>query len=1215
MNSLGVANSLVCVGARKAIRVLGVTIAVFLGCLSLFSQVNTGRILGTVTDQTGGTVAGATVTVTDTQRGVSRPLITDQAGEYSAPNLLPSTYTVRAEFKGFKSVERPNILVEVGRDVRIDLTMQPGEVTQMVIVTEAAPMVETTNATLGGTLNNQTINDLPLNGRDYINLITLRPGLTVYTGGGTSTRSSNGLRAEDIGYLVDGLRADEAYTGQSILNAPIPAGDSSTSLPIDAIQEFNTEENPKAEFGWKPGAIVNAGLKSGTNALHGTAFAFGRDTALDARNFFDTAPTPKAAVALEQFGASAGGAIKKDKLFWFVNYEGQRYSVQSTYQTPGPATIALPASADPLSKLSLVDACKAVGFANVSPLSALIAGLNPDCSVRPANFTPGPSESLFPTNTTGGNVVIGLISHNQMDNGVGKIDYHINDHHTLSGLYFNGRGGGIWNDAGSEPGVAGSSNSPFMSALGPVSIQLAAAGWTWTPSSTWVNELRAGYNRFYQPYLSVDHSVNPTAYGINTGVTDPRFFGFPLIQISPYSYAQFHLGGNWPKIEGPDANWQFLDHVSYLRGKHAFKFGGEFIYNSAMPFVTQNGKGRIKFSSLQNFLKGNVAGTGSRILVGDPLRHLHNEQFAAFAQDDWHIKPRVTVNLGLRYELTSVMKDSNSQLGNFDPSLGLVQVGKQISSPFNVDPLDFSPRVGVAWDVRGDGKTVVRAGGSLMYEQLPLNVFIAVSNQLGINQVPTGASIVTTVGGVTTTTPGSGNMGVLVENLAGSQVNWKGSSVGGASVFNTSLVCGDGLPSQVAGVNDPPACNTEAVARNLRNPYVGTWTVSLQRAITNNLSLEVAYVGTHGDRLLGFQNINDPALGSGFTALQISQGDPSAAVASKEQAARPFTLNCAPPIGTGSGKSCFPYLANINFLSNIDRSNYNALQTTLTERLSHGLSFTVGYTYAHGLDNASSNFNANPVPLNSANPGLQYASSDFDIRHRLTISLSYAIPGIKVPGQLLEGWQINSIIALQSGSPWGAQDLSNDFSGTGQVVNLDSYGQAWDFFGNPSDFKSGPTAIPLIPGGGPLNLPPNPPTSNAACNAAAAKLGPAASASLNINGCYAKGSSVLIPPALGTYGSVGRNLFRDSGYRNWDFSVTKNWRFAERLNTQFRAEFFNILNHPEFTNPNGPGGAGFNDPSAANFGCGCLTPDQTAPNPVLGNGANRSIQLGLKLIW
>src|SRR4029077_2896773 len=194
--------------------------------------------------------------------------------------------------------------------------LQPGEQAEKITVTGELPMVETTNATLGGTLSNETINELPLNGRNYQNLLSLRPGVLLFPGGGAYVQSANGTRAEDVGYMLDGLKGDEAYTGQSVLNAPIAAGDTSTVLPIDAIQEFNTEENPKAEFGWKPGATVNAGLKSGTNLLHGTALAFGRDTALDARNFFDQPPQPKAAVGLEQFGASLGGPIKKDKLFW-----------------------------------------------------------------------------------------------------------------------------------------------------------------------------------------------------------------------------------------------------------------------------------------------------------------------------------------------------------------------------------------------------------------------------------------------------------------------------------------------------------------------------------------------------------------------------------------------------------------------------------------------------------------------------------------------------------------------------------------------------------------------------------------------------------------------------------------------------------------------------------------------------------------------------------
>src|SRR5216684_4274620 len=342
------------VRAARTMQALCLSIGVFLVCVPLFSQGSQGRILGTVTDQTGGVISSATVTVLDVERGVSRTLTTGDSGEYNAPNLLPGTYTVRAEAKGFKVVERQKIALEVGKEVRVDLTLQPGAQEQTITITEALPLVETTNATLGGTLSNETINELPLNGRNYINLLTLRPGMTVYAGGGSFTRSANGTRAEDIGYLLDGLRNDDPLTGSSVLNAAIPAGDASTSLPIDAIQEFNTEQNPKAEFGWKPGAIVNAGIKSGTNRIHGTAFAFGRDTVLDARNFFNVASQPscvatpaicnKAPVALEQYGASLGGAIKKDKLFYFVNYEGQHYTVGSTLLLSAPTTVSLGAT-------------------------------------------------------------------------------------------------------------------------------------------------------------------------------------------------------------------------------------------------------------------------------------------------------------------------------------------------------------------------------------------------------------------------------------------------------------------------------------------------------------------------------------------------------------------------------------------------------------------------------------------------------------------------------------------------------------------------------------------------------------------------------------------------------------------------------------------------------------------------------------------------------
>src|SRR3984957_2517935 len=301
------------------------------------AQSTAGRVLGTVTDPSGASVAGATVVVTDTQRGTTRTLTTDSSGEYVAPDLIPGTYKIRVEAKGFKTVERPSVAVEVATDIRADLTLQPGNVSEVITVSAEVPLVNSISSTLGGTLSNKEINDLPLNGRNYENLLQLRPGVMRYPGGGFSTTSTDGLRAEDNAYFVEGLFNSEPFSGQGIINGAGIAGDSATILPIDAIQEFNVQENPPAEYGWKPGAVINVGLKAGTNLLRGTAFEFGRDgSVFDARNYFNCAsnpcafgqsPAPKNQRTLEQFGGSFGGAIIKDKAFFFGAYEGQRYDV------------------------------------------------------------------------------------------------------------------------------------------------------------------------------------------------------------------------------------------------------------------------------------------------------------------------------------------------------------------------------------------------------------------------------------------------------------------------------------------------------------------------------------------------------------------------------------------------------------------------------------------------------------------------------------------------------------------------------------------------------------------------------------------------------------------------------------------------------------------------------------------------------------------------
>jgi hypothetical protein len=308
-------------------------------------------------------------------------------------------------------------------------------------------------------------------------------------------------------------------------------------------------------------------------------------------------------------------------------------------------------------------------------------------------------------------------------------------------------------------------------------------------------------------------------------------------------------------------------------------------------------------------------------------------------------------------------------------------------------------------------------------------------------------------------------------------------------------------------------------------------------------------------------------------------------------------------------------------MANVYRSNYDGLQVTLNSRNYHGLSVVAGYTFSHALDDVGANWDFGygaGLPQDSYNVAREYANSDFDIRQRFTLSLTYAIPGRSGFAQSLEGWELNSIVTLETSQPWGPIDLGTDAAGVGPLPVSPPANEPirWSFYGKPSDFKSGPNPIPYFTGN---NTPTNP-TNNAACNAQALAVDGgspgAATESLAFFGCYAQGSSIMIPPPLGQFGNMSRNMFSDSGFRNFDFSVAKNWHFGERLRAQFRAEFFNIFNHPNFANPyGGQNGFGLNDPSARPFGCGCATPDVAAANPIIGSGGSRSVQLGLKFIF
>ena len=1163
---------------RMATCVFSTTLVVLLFSLPLLAQANFGRILGTVSDPTGAVLPGTKVSLLDTQRGLARTVTTDEAGQYSAPTLIPGTYTVRVEFPGFKTLDRENIVVEVGREIRVDLTLEPGAQSETVTVNEAVPLVDATGAVLGGTLENAAINDMPLNGRNYQNLLNLRPGVVIQPGGSPWTQSTNNIRPDETAWMVDGVINANFADARPIANMPSPLTDAATILPIDAIQEFNLEENAKAEYGWKPGAVVNVGIRSGTNRFHGSAFAFGRSGSWAARNVFNPAPQEALPTELEQFGGVVGGPIKKDKLFFFAGYEGLRSFVGNAFGTSVPATAAY-TTPDP--KRSMVDAINALQSAGVtpSPVSMKLLG----CTLGPVACTGGLIQGAHPNTSS---YVSTFPNTNVSDNGIAKVDYRINSQHMINGMFWNGNYTGLGEDHAQV-------NQNFSIQI-PIQTRTVVGTWIWTASSRVVNEARFGWNvvNFYQANgdanVLADGSglTGGKGYPINTGVT--AVGGLPNISINPFTYI-----GTWPNRPGGFSNpyYDLQDNLSYLRGKHALKFGGGFTHIEVNTIAGNTSRGRIDFlggqtpqirnsTALEDFFAGNPS--RGFLLAGQRFRTANSRAFEGFIQDDWRIAPKLMLNLGLRYSYAAPYKEVNNLYGNFDPALGMVQQGQPSvgDSLVRPDRKNFSPRVGLAWDITGKGTTVVRAGASVIYSTIPAGTF---TTQLGL-QNSTGTSIAADPTGACTTavpigTPCPQTFGGtnLLANASypGSSLKWNG------VVFPT----GGGI-SCTAAVQ----CNLMAIDPNLKNPYVASWNFGVQHAFATNLSLELGYVGNRGERLILFRDIN--------------QINPATGV-------RPYAAK-------------FPYLKFINQASNGAYSNYNSLQATLTKRFSRGLSFLAGYTYGHGLDNGSLN-RFGTLPQNSLNPGAEYASSDFDIRHRFTFTASYDIPGINGFGQLLKGWKINSIVNLQTAQPWMAFDSSNNFSGSAD--NSDR----WDFFGKPGDFKSGSSSIPYCSGPGANGCSATSgvsgiqsffsPAASAAMWAQCVAVAPDAS-TLSQGGCYVSGRSVLVPPMAGTFGTMGRNMFRDSAFRNVDFSVFKNFTFKERLNAQFRVEIFNLFNHPLITNPygasNGYGGAsgGTNDMgTSSTFGCGCATPDVAAGNPLVGSGSSRVIQLGLKLTF
>lgn len=1128
------------------------------------AQTSQGRFSGQVTDTSGASVSNAKVTIENLGTHVKRVLQTNEAGDYVAPGIEPGFYSITIEATGFNKVVRERVQVEVANDLTINFQLKPGAVTEVVEVKDEAPLTESTNAVLSGVLSNKAINELPLQGRDFQNLLPLHPGVQRDPVGGFHTLTSNGLRPDDNNFIIDGANDNDAYYGETVVNDAGISGTPASTLPLDAIQEFNTQEQPQADFGSKPGVVVNIGIKSGTNQIHGTAYYFHRNSAFDARNYFNPAGTQLSALLLHQFGASIGGPIIKDKWFYFANYEGVRNKVGNPLPVDSPVTTSLNGRVDPTvfdpTQYSIVDAEAANGCpAACNPLSLKLTQLflpNPGLTVSAAD----PALINFNFNNV-----------NREDNLIFKSDYHPNEHNIISGRYFYANSHEVEEDAFPI-------RPEWLSATSPVS-QVFGLDWTWIPNSSMTNDVRFSYNRFNEKISPADSNVNPTTYGLNTGITDPRLFGFP--RINPGRHIFNYMGGNssWPLYTTPSRTNNYSDTFTYTRGRHSLRVGGVFSDGGVNYFRAGYGRGRVDFNDLTQFLtvdNQNVFPHSWRLLYGDSGRDITLKSFGLFAQDDFKISRRVTLNLGLRYDVTFPIKDSRNLLANFVPSQGLVQVGQGISAPYQTNYNNVSPRLGVGWDVFGTGKTVLRSGFGLIYTEPSIRTFMF--NGGGLNLNPTGILI----NGV----QGPGTITSFLQTTGDpSLINW---SVAGP-IFPV------GNTSANSCSNSSPCSNLFAVDQHLKTPYVINWNVNVQQEIAPNTVLQVAYVANRGVKLYSTVDLN-----------QVNQ----ALDDGSEQLGRPMTASCPPPVGLGVGNApCFPWISFISYLGNKSTSTYNGLQVTLTKKYSKGLYLLAGYTYAHAIDTTAGTTNLASVPQDSNNFAAEKASGDYDIRHRFTFSATYELPSVHSKFQMLEGWQLTSLVSLQGGYPMSFYDAGNDITGTGEGFN-NGGNDRWNFAGNPSDIKwSQNTSIPFF---GPSTF-----TTDAMGNVTGgdprcikAEPTQAALNQLATFGCYAEGSAAIVPNAPKTFGNMGRNIFRGPGFTNWDASIGKEWKLMESLKLQFRGEVFNLLNHPNFAF-----GSINKDLSGSRLGLATGTPDVYASNPVIGSGGSRHIQLGLKFIW
>ncbi len=1133
---------------------------VLLAVASLVAQTFRGTILGTVTDASGAVVAGAKVTAKNVGTGLERTTQTSADGSYAVPELQIGTYTVTITQAGFQTFAATGVTVDVAAQRRVDATLKPGEVATTVEVSgETLPLVETTTNDMGSILTSQTVENLPVNGRDYTKLIFLNPGVSgspdqiTDSPGSFAVFSMNGARGRANNFLLDGTDMNDGYRNNPAINEAGVFGTPATILPIDAVAELRVISNFEPEYGRNAGATVNIVTKSGTNALHGTAVEYFRNNALDARNFFNPSNQPAAQFHNNQFGGSLGGPIVKDKTFFFLNYEGQRerVGVVTLGCVPDPAVIA----AD--------EAAIVAAGGKLNQVTQALLARNP----WPApNIQGATSDDTSCTNPSGGTTNASVISpsSNRLHSVIAKIDHSFNQNNTITGRYFFGD-----SDQSFPLALTASGGQlPGFNTFTPTRVQLVSLSYVRVVSSTKVNELRYGWNRFAEGFFPEDRSFHPSSIGLvtGTGLVDQ---GLPIMLVG--SFAQLGATSGDPRGR-VDTNSQVIDNFSWKLNRHDLKFGFEFRRTSIQQFFDKYFRGKLTFDTLSLFLNGTLdTGFGASFQYsGNSLRHTSENNYGAYVQDSYRITPRLTLNYGLRWEYVGIVKEKNnlfSNITNLDATAGtltLTQVGASgLSRLYEPDYKNFAPRASIAWDVTGRGRTVVRAGYGLFFDAFSQDFF------LGHLPYPPFYDP-----GPAYNPVGPGPAQIIPAVPATGSIPFR------QPVFGTPD-CGS------------VECDIFAVDRHIRTPYMENYNLNIQQQLAGKVVLQLGYVGSQGHRLFQFVDLNQPD---------------QATIAASDIATAQAIPGCFPGGGPGCGNSYgaprrfgFPYGAfYVLQEQSTAKSNYSSLQSSLRINGWRGVTSIVNYVWSRSFDTASDGEDFEPnaaQPYDSTRPQLEYGPSNFDVKHRFTWIFGYQFP--KMGGslqRLKNGWGFDSTVTLQSGQPFQFNyNFEDDFSGAGEGIDRpDVVGPIVYHQRNASNFvELSSFAIP--------------------CTITAAAI------------TSPTGTADDCVPGTRHFGNERRNSLVGPNYKQWDFALHKDTAITERVNLQLRAEFFNILNHPNFASPflplfiADPVGNGFVISGKREVGSGgygiTATGDVGVGNPFLGGGGPRGIQLAAKFTF